>query len=226
MRVLAMLFMIAAVPAAASAQGASDSAKSSAEVRASTSATIEIQSLRREARDSQVPEQAVANVIAEGRAKGATDAQLLATGHATIQRLVAAKQAIISAGRAQPSDEEIQWGATLMAQGASSAQVQLLAAQATAGHSLTVAFSTVAALAARGESMADAMAQVGSQLSAGVSDTNLASSALQADTAANSASSLAATGAVTGDASSAGIGNGGMIHASGQLAGSVMGGIR
>lgn len=226
MRVLAMLFMIAAVPAAAAAQSASDSTTSSADVGVSTSATIGIQSLRQEARDSQVPEQAVANVIAEGRAKGATNAQLLATGHATIQQLAAAKQAIVSAGRAHPSDGEIQQAATLMAQGATSAQVQVLAAQASADHSLMVAFSTVAALAARGESMPDAMAQVGSRLSAGLPDTNLAGSALQAGAEANSTSTLIVTGAVAGDATSAGMGNGGMVNASGQLAGSVMGGIR
>jgi hypothetical protein len=102
MRVLTMLFLIAAVPAAAAAQSASDTTQSSADVRVSTGATMEIQALRQEARDRQVPEQAVANVIAEGRAKGASDAQLVSAGQASIIRLATAKQALISAGRERP----------------------------------------------------------------------------------------------------------------------------
>ncbi|HET8633351.1 MAG TPA: hypothetical protein VFL88_04335 [Gemmatimonadales bacterium] len=221
MRVLSMLLLMAAVPAAAAAQGASDTTQTGAEVRASGSTTIEIQALRREARDSQVPEQAVANVIAEGRAKGASDAQVVATGRASIKRLAAARQALISAGRERPSDAEVQHGATLMAQGATSAQLTALAAKASADHSLSVVLASAASLAARGEPVAEAMAQVSSRLYAGASDAELLDLSGSADgsgSAADNLSGLSAAAAATSTASSTAVIDGGIMSAAGQFA--------
>jgi hypothetical protein len=228
MRVLSMLLLIAAVPAAAVAQGASDTTQSGAEVRASSSTTIEIQALRQEARDSQVPEQAVANVIAEGRAKGASDAQLVAAGQASIIRLAASKQALISGGRERPSDAGVQQGARLMAQGATSAQLTALAAKASAARSLTVVLASATSLAARGEPVAEAMAQVSSELQAGASDAELLALGGSVDGAgsvAGDVSGVSAAGAATGMVSSTGALDGGMTSASGQLTSAVSGGI-
>lgn len=222
MRVLSTLFLLAAVPGAAMAQSSADTTRSSAEANASASATVEFRALRQEARDSQVPEQALVNVMAEGQAKGATDAQLVSAGHATLARLVATKQALISAGREHPSDADIQQGATLMAQGATSAQVAAFAAKAPADRSLTVAFSALASLTARGTSVAEAMAQVGSRLEASASDAELAAlstSTSAAGSVTGNASSLSAAGSV----SSAGMVGGGGTNVSGQLTGAVTG---
>lgn len=228
MRVLSTLFLLAAVPGAVMAQASADTTRSSAEASASSSATVELRALRQEARDSQVPEQALVNVMAEGQAKGATDAQLVAAGHATLARLVATKQALISAGREHPSDADIQQGATLMAQGATSAQVAAFAAKAPADRSLAVAFSALASLTARGTSVAEAMAQVGSRLEASASDAELATlstSTNAAGSVASSASSLSAAGTGAGSVSSAGMVGGGATNVSGQLTGVVTGGI-
>jgi hypothetical protein len=216
-----MLFMIAAVPAAAAAQSASDTTRSSADVRASTGATLEIQSWRQEARDSQVPEEAVANVIAEGRAKGASDAQLAAAGQASIIRLAAAKQALISAGRARPSDAEIQHGATLMAQGATSAQLMAFAAKASADRSLSVAFASVASLAVRGKPVSEAMSEISAGLYAGASDAELLDLSGSADGSgpvADNVTGLSAAAVATGTASSTTVIDGGMTSAAGQFA--------
>ncbi|HEU4761127.1 MAG TPA: hypothetical protein VFS74_02325 [Gemmatimonadales bacterium] len=221
MRVLTMLFLIAAVPAAAAAQSASDTTQSSADVRVSTGATMEIQALRQEARDRQVPEQAVANVIAEGRAKGASDAQLVSAGQASIIRLATAKQALISAGRERPSDTEVQQGATLMAQGATRAQLTTFAAKASADRSLSVAFASVASLAARGKPVSEAMSEISAELYAGASDAELLDHSGSADASGrvgDNVTSFPAAGAVSGMTSSTAQIDGGMSSASGQLA--------
>ena len=104
-------------------------------VTMSSATSVKLAVLRQEARDSQVPEQALVNVVAEGSAKGASEVQIVSAARTALHQMIEARQALIAAGRAEPSDMEIESGAQLIARGATSAELQSLAV----GGSLTSA---------------------------------------------------------------------------------------
>lgn len=136
------------------------------------------------AHDKNLPDEPMKRRIAEGQAKGASEAQIVASVAKAEARLSAAQSAIIRAGRANPSSADVEAGAQAMEQGATEAQVETLVQHTPSDRSLTVAVDVLGKLVARGVPVSQALAQIQSRLDAGASDEALGS--------------LAATGNATG----------------------------
>ena len=75
------------------------------------------------AREKKLPEQPIRDRVAEGQAKGASEAQVVIAAQRTEARLEAAQSAMIRAGR-QPNDEALIHAEHVMAAGATAAQVE------------------------------------------------------------------------------------------------------
>jgi hypothetical protein len=211
--------IIAAVlsPAVAAAQ-ATVSAKSqtSAEARAgrSNAQASSTEPIRRRA--------------AEGRAKGATEAEVALAARRVRMNLEAAHSAMVRAGRSRPSDQETEQGGTVIERGYTSAQVEAIVRSAPSDRSLVVAFDVLTKLAARGMETGKALATVQSRLEARASDAQI--SALvrgnaNSGAAANGFGSNTAAGAnaAVGAAASA---TKGAASATGGVAGTVGGVIK
>lgn len=205
MRTLAIAATLALAPAVASAQGsvqAQSSTSTSASVRSeralSADAQATVDANIRVAREHQLPEEPIRQRVAEGQAKGASDAQVAAASTRTLAELRGSFDAMVRAGRAEPSNEEVSRGAQLMARGYTEAQIEAVARKAPSDRSLVVAFETLTSLQARGVSTGRAIAQVGSRLSSRASDAQLR---VLAD--AHGTAGVASTSAVSGAASAA-----------------------
>lgn len=222
--------MIAFVPAALAAQvTASSSARAqtnadahvgkSASVGAASSTSVEAELAT--ARSRGLPERPIQRRAAEGRAKGASEAQVAIAARRVRMNLEATQDAMIRAGRSRPSDEEIERGAAVMERGYTRAHIEAVAMAAPADRSLVVAFDVLAKLSERGIPTVRALAQVQSKLESRASDTSIAAlvsantnanlgvrgpasaAAVQGNAAAGAAASVgagaaSATGAVTG----------------------------
>jgi hypothetical protein len=155
-------------PALLAAQQATAGASASANARAavnvpasySAESKAKINAAFDAARAKRVPEQPMRQRMAEGQAKGASDAQIATAVSRTESRLEASQSAMIRAGRANPSPEEISAGEQAMASGTSDVQIEALAKHASADHSLVVALNELTRLEQRGMPVANALAQV------------------------------------------------------------------
>lgn len=176
------LSLIALVPAALAAQvGAGASAKTqtqadaqlgkSATAGVATSASVDAELSA--ARANGTPERPIQRRVAEGRAKGASEAQVAASARRLRLTLESAHEAMVSVGRAKPSDEEVERGAYVLERGYTRAQLEAVAKSAPADRSLVVAFDVLARLNARGVSVANAVSQVQSRLAARASDASI-----------------------------------------------------
>jgi hypothetical protein len=188
----------------------------SAESRAQLEATFAA------ARQRDLPERPIQNRVAEGQAKGASEAQIVLAAQRMESRLEATQDAMIRAGRRDPSDAEVERGAQAMERGTTSAQLELIARRAPSERSLVVAFEVLSALEARGMAVDNAVAQISSRLEARATDQALVQ--LTANSSSNGALSIG-RGAVTGSGSSSGSANGSAngSAAGGSVAGSVTG---
>jgi hypothetical protein len=157
------------VQASASAQGATTPSTYSAESRAKIDAAFKA------AKDKNLPDAPMRERIAEGQAKGATEAQVVDAVQGVQTRLEASQAALIKGGRAQPDQNEIAGGAQAMERGATADQVSGLVKHAPAGRSLAVAFNTLAKLSANGEPVDGALAKITAKLDAGATDDAVAS---------------------------------------------------
>src|SRR5690348_11111326 len=92
----------------------------SAEARAKIDASIQA------ARAKQLPERPIANRIEEGQAKGASEAQVVAAVQKTEARMETVHAAMVRAGRASPSADEVASGEQAIARGATSAQIEAI----------------------------------------------------------------------------------------------------
>ena len=160
----------------------------------------------RVARERKLPEEPIRHRVAEGEAKGASDAQIVAASGRTLVDLQSSFDAMGRGGHSAPSDAEVARGASLLARGYTSAQIQALAHSAPSDRSLVVAFDAVTALGAHGVSNGRAVAQVESQLAARASDAQLISLASTADLGANVSGVLGgrSTGGAQGSAATTG----------------------
>jgi len=174
--------LIALVPAALAAQVAAGASartdtKADAHVGKSTSASVassaSVDAEISAARAHGVPERPIRRRVAEGRAKGASDAQVAAAAHSLRLGLEASEAAMVRAGRAQPSDEEIARGAYAMERGYTDAQIEAVARSAPSDRSLVVAFDVLTRLSERGVPVARALAQVQSKLAARETDASI-----------------------------------------------------
>lgn len=162
----------------ASTQGSTTASSSTAASsqsghRLSADAQSQIEANLRVARERRLPEQPIRRRVAEGEAKGASEAQIVAASRRTLIDLQTSHDAIVRAGRTSPSDEEVSRGAQLMARGYTSAQIEAVAAKASADRSLVVAFDVLTSLQAQGKSTANAVTQVEAQLASHASDAQL-----------------------------------------------------
>jgi hypothetical protein len=154
----------------ASAQSATTAPSTySAEGRAKIDAAFQA------AKAKNLPDAPMRERIAEGQAKGATEAQVVEAVQGVQTRLEASQAALISGGRTQPDPNEIAAGAAAMERGASADQVAGLVKHAPAGRSLAVAFNVLAKLEANGEPVDGALAKVTAKLDAGATDDAVAS---------------------------------------------------
>jgi len=128
----------------------------SAETRARLEAMIET------ARRKSLPAEPMTDRIAEGRAKGASESQIVAATATTMAQLELSQSALIRAGREPPSEEEVARGAQIIARGASTAQLTALAGREPSERRLEVALETLTELIARGVPVDRALAVIGS----------------------------------------------------------------
>ncbi len=144
------------------------------------------------AREHALPVQAIQNRVAEGLAKGASEAQIILAASALEARLEASQRAMVRAGREQPTADEVQGGAGAMERGATEAQIRVLVEHTPSDRSLVVAFDVLSALAADGRPVGQALAQIQGKL----------------DSRANDAAIISLTGSVNAHGNAASNGNG------------------
>lgn len=238
---IALTIALTLAPSALFAQGASGSVAASANAGArveaepsralSAEGQAKLDATLRAAREQQLPEEPIRDRVAEGQAKGATEAQLLAAAEGVRARLEASQQAMVQAGRATPTGEEVQGGAQALERGATSAQLEALIGAAPSDRSLTVAFDVLARLTAEGMPVAQALAQVQSRLEARAPDAAL-TALVQANGStkggvAGGAVSGAASGAAAGVTAGAAAGANGAVQGAGAaVKGAVSGVVR
>ncbi|MDB4885354.1 MAG: hypothetical protein JWN79_792, partial [Gemmatimonadetes bacterium] len=189
--------------AAADASNAASRMESRAESRLSAEASARIEANVRTARARKLPEQPIRDRAAEGQAKGASDAQIVAASARALADLQTSHDAMVRAGREEPSGEEVARGASLVARGFTSTQLEAVARRAPADRSLTVAFETLTSLQANGASTAKAAARVEQLLAARASDDQLRQVVMQANAGASASGALGAghgAGALNGNA--------------------------
>jgi len=126
----------------------------SADTRARLTAMLDI------ARRKNLPAEPMHDRIAEGRAKGAAESEIVAASATTLAQLELSKSALVRAGRERPSDAEVSRGAQLLARGASSAQLTALAGREPAERRLEVALEVLLDLTAQGMPVDRALAAV------------------------------------------------------------------
>jgi hypothetical protein len=95
--------------------------------------------------------------------------------------LTISHDALLRAGHAQPTDEEVRLGARLMTRGYSRYQIETVARSAPADRSLIVAFETLSSLKTQGMTTTRATAEVESRVASRASDAELHEFALGAD---------------------------------------------
>lgn len=139
----------------------------------SASGAAKLNAMYADAEAHHVPRQPMANRVAEGRAKGATEVAIIASAGRVKANLEATHDAMVAAGRDHPSDEECERGASAMERGVTKAQIEAIARSTHGDRSLVVAFDVLARLAARGVPVGQAVAQVQSNVNAGASDASL-----------------------------------------------------
>lgn len=180
MRRTLMTTALLLLPAALVAQ---DSTRAAAQAQSRTEASLmsgfsaegraKLEAMFVQARDQKLPTEAMRGRIAEGQAKGAAEASIVAEVGKTMNQLETAHAALVKAGRTEPSDDEVTHGASVIARGASAAQLEAVAAKAPPGRPLAVAFEVLSDLAAKGLPVDQALAQVSGKLAAGASDRQL-----------------------------------------------------
>lgn len=159
-----------------------------------------------------LPRRAIEDRIAEGEAKGAAEAQVVMQSGRMLARLEAAHDAMVKAGRAQPSDEETTRGAEVLAHGYTESQLEAVTRSANPNRGLTTALETLVSLRAQGQPVDRAIAAVSARLEKNASDEQIASLGTvnaAANANAHAAGSHGAAGAAAGvtGAANAGLGN-------------------
>jgi hypothetical protein len=140
-------FVLAFAPAIVAAQSVTSTASGSASADIPSSYSAEskakLNATFSAARERRVPEQPIRDRIAEGQAKGASEAQVVLAAQRTEARLEAAQSAMLRAGR-QPSDAELIRAEQAMVQGATEAQIEVLARRTAPDQSVVVTLDAVA----------------------------------------------------------------------------------
>lgn len=121
-----------------------------------------------------VPREPIADRVAEGYAKGASETTILASAGQVRVNLMESRKALVAAGR-RPTKDETARGASAMEHGVTSAEIETMARHTPNDRSLAVAFDVLGKLAARGVPVTHAITQVQGKLDARASDAALVS---------------------------------------------------
>jgi len=120
-----------------------------------------------------LPLDPIARRVAEGSAKGSTEAQILASADRVKVNMQVAQDAMVSAGRPRGMADEVARGAQLMERGVTRVQIETMAMRTPVDRSLVVAFDVVGRLVSHGVPVAKAIAQVQGQIDAQASDATI-----------------------------------------------------
>jgi hypothetical protein len=191
--------------------------------------SLDAQAVIRATADAGLPEAPVRRTVAEGEAKGATQADVVRAALRTQGRLALARETLESDGTREPSQGEITLGAEALARGATRADLERIADAAPDGRSLEASLQTMLSLGGAGLSSREVSSRIASQLAAGASDVAIASlGGLNVSGAASGSlggvvGGASAAGSVTGSASSAigGAPAAGIVQAGAGLTGSL-----
>lgn len=182
----------------------STSATASADFHApatfSAEGAAKLNAMYAEAKEHRVPREPMARRVAEGSAKGASEATIIVSAGKVKANLEATQEAMVAGGRMHPSDEETERGASAMERGVTKAQITAIAKSTQGDRSLVVAFDVLAKLAANGMPVGQAVAQVQTNVSAGASDATLTALVSTAGSTTNGAGSAAATSSTNANA--------------------------
>jgi hypothetical protein len=186
MKATALTLVLTCLPGVVVAQtSASASSTTQANVTVpasySASAKADIEAAFERARAKNLPDRPLRQRMAEGQAKGASEAQVATAVQKMEARLEATQSAMIRAGRKHPSPDEVTAGEQAMARGATEAHIEALAKRAPSDRSLTVAFDVLTRLEAQGKPVDKALAVIQAKLDARASDEALMSLAGGAD---------------------------------------------
>jgi len=174
MRHAMLTLTLALVPGVLAGQVTADArAESRTTAGISTETRTRVEAMIRAAERDGLPSEPMADRAAEGQAKRAPDAAILAAVARTRAELDASLAALHNGGREQPDRDEVTRGAQVLARGATEAQLEALVRRTPSERQLTVAFDVLTDLTARGLPVEHALAMVGSRLEAGASDGQL-----------------------------------------------------
>lgn len=193
----------------------------------STEAQSKVDANLRVAREKKLPEEPIRRRVAEGQAKGASEAQIVAASGRTLVDLQSSFDAMVSGGHSAPSDDEVARGAQLKARGYTSAQLEGIARKAPSDRSLVVAFETLASLQTHGMTTSQAVLRLESLLAARASDAQLRGVGANGNGSAAVAGGLNVGGGernAAGNASGSAAGAGSAGAATGGVAGSAAAG--
>ncbi|CAN5372809.1 hypothetical protein BH09GEM1_BH09GEM1_30370 [soil metagenome] len=184
------------------ASGSQSATARSSEHRLGPDAQSKVDANLRVARERRLPEEPIRQRVAEGQAKGASDAQIAAASGRTLVDLQGSFDAMVRGGHTKPSDAEVSRGASLIARGYSAIQLEGVARNAGSERSLVTAFDVLTSLSANGMSSTNAVAKVESQLAAHASDAQLVAVAANAAATGGLAGALGSSqGGLAGSAS-------------------------
>jgi hypothetical protein len=147
-----------------------------------------------------LPDQILRDRLTEAQATNAAEADVVASIDKLESQLDETQQALVQAGRQNPTADEITAAATSMGRGLTAAQISALAKGAPADRSLVVSFNTLNKLAARGQPIDQAIASVQAKLEAKATDDAIAT---LAGDAASPAAAPAADAAAANPANAA-----------------------
>lgn len=162
-----------------------------------------LEAMMRAAEREQLPREPMERRVAEGQAKGASEAAILAEVGRVKANLEAAHEVMVAAGRKSPSPEETERGARAMERGVARGQLELLVKHTPNDRSLVVAFDVLTRLTERGVPVNKALAQIQAKLDARASDAailSLAGTANGAVAAGNSGRGGSVAGNAAGSA--------------------------
>jgi hypothetical protein len=178
--------------------GVQASASANAEFRAPAGFTAagaaKLDAVYADAKAHNVPREPIANRVAEGQAKGAGEAAVIASAGHVKANLESSQDAMVAAGRMHPTDAELERGAAAMERGVTKAQIKAITLSTRTDRSLVVAFDVLGRLAAGGMPVGQAVAQVQSNVSSGASDATLVALVNSSAVAGNGAAGATATG--------------------------------
>lgn len=140
----------------------------------SASGKARLEAMYNDARAKDCPPEPMAKRVAEGEAKGASEAAILASTEKVKANLEASHDAQVKAGR-HPTHEETASGANAMERGVTGVQLETIAQHTPSDRSLVVALDVLTKLAANGTPVTQALNQVQAKLDARAPDASITS---------------------------------------------------